>query len=148
MEAGFALINLINQDAFVFQFFPSEIKLSHRANWIPQQTTIGMKPVFYCSQEPFFLDFEELYLDNTDTGESLTPEIGKLRALMDEDEIRGTPPPLLAIWGDRRERCVIQDLTIDEVFFNDDGHPIRIKVKLALIRLQPDTEGTSVRVGN
>ena len=146
-ESGFALINLTNQEAFVFQFFPNEIRLTDRANWTPQETTIGVKPLFYANREPMLLEFDELYLDSTDTNESLTPELKKLRNLMVEVVERGTPPPLLAIWGDRNERCVLQDLTIEEVFFNENGHPLRARIGLSLIQIQPDGgEATGVRI--
>lgn len=149
MEAGFALINLLNQESFVFQFFPNEIRSTDRANWSPQETTVGVKPLFFANREPRLLELQEIYLDSTETNESLTGEIIKLRALMEENEGRGTPPPLLAIWGDRRERCVLQDLTSEEVLFNTDGFPVRVRFTLSLIRIQPDSgAGTGVRVGN
>jgi len=146
-NAGFALVNLTNQDSFVFQYFPNETRTNDRANWNAQETTIGVKPLFYANREPRQIDIDELYFDNTDTNESLTPEIKKLRALMEEDSDRGTPSPLLAIWGDRNERCVLQDLTVEEIFFNSDGHPIRVRIRLSLLQVQPDSgEMTSVRV--
>lgn len=147
MEAGFALVNLTNQENYVFQFFPNEIRSTDRANWNPQETTIGVKPLFYANREARILEFQDIYLDNSETNESLTPEIKKIRSLMDEVENRGTPPPLLAIWGDRNERCVLQDLTCEEVLFNRDGFPIRVRFSFTLIQIQPDTnEATGTRV--
>jgi hypothetical protein len=148
VEAGFALINLTNQDSFVFQFFPKENRTTDRANWNAQDTTIGTKPLFYANREPRLLEFQELYLDNTDTNESLTPTINQLRSLMDEVEQRGTPPPLLAVWGDRNERCVLQDLNVEEIAFDfTSGAPLRVRISLSLLQIQPDSgETTSVRV--
>lgn len=146
-EAGFALVNLTNQESYVFQFFPNEIRSSDRANWSPQETTIGVKPLFYANREPRVLEFQEIYLDSTETNESLTPEIKKIRALMDEVENRGTPPPLLAIWGDRNERCVLQDLQCEEVLFNSEGFPVRVRFAFTLMQIQPDiNEATGVNV--
>lgn len=145
-RAGFALINLENQQSFVFQFFPANVQSSDRANWQPQETTIGIKPLFYANREPRQLNFPELWLDNTDTNKSLTPTIKELRELMEETE-KGTPPALLAIWGDRNERCVLQELSIEEKFFTPDGYPIRVLIRMSLIQLQPErNESTSVRV--
>ncbi len=146
-EAGFSLVNLTNQDSFVFQYFPNETRTNDRANWNAQETTNGVKPLFYANREPRTFDFQELYLDNTATNESLTPDLKKLRALMDENEERGTPPALLAIWGDRNERCVLEDLTIEEIFFNSEGEPTRVRISMTLLEVQPESgETTSVVV--
>jgi Contractile injection system tube protein len=145
-EAGFVLINLINQDAFVFQFFPNEVRSNDRANWIAQETTIGVKPLFYGNREPRKIDVQDLYLDNTETNESLTDDLNRLRLLLEETEDRGAPPPLLAAWGDRQERCVLEDLTIDEVLFNTAGEPVRARIVLQLLQIQPDGESGGVRV--
>lgn len=142
-EAGFSLVNLTNQDSFVFQYFPNETRTNDHTNWNAQETTIGVKPLFYANREPRQLEFQELYLDNTATNESLTPDLKKLRALMDEDAERGTPPSLLAIWGDRNERCVLEDLTIEEIFFNTDGAPTRARISLSLLEVQTDGGATT-----
>ncbi len=133
-QAGMALINLENQGSFVFKFFPTNISTTDRANWQPQETTIGVKPLFYANREPRQLDFPELWFDNTDTNESLTPEFKALNELF--DDTKGTPPALLAIWGDRQERCVLQELTIEETFFNREGYPIRARIRMTLTQLQ------------
>lgn len=147
-EAGLALINLENGDAaFVFQFFPTTVSTTDRANWNAQETTIGIKPLFYANREPRQIAFDELYLDNTDTNLSLTEDLKRLKNLFEETE-KGTPPALLAIWGDRRERCVLEELSIEEKYFNTDGEPIRAQIRMSLIQLQPDsTETTGVRIG-
>lgn len=148
-ETGFGLINLTNQESFFFQFFPNENRTTDRANWNAQETTIGVKPLFYANREPRTLEFQELYLDNTETNESLTPDLNKLRDLMVEVAERGTPPPLLAVWGDRRERCVLQELTIEENFFNEDGIPLRARIGLSLMQIQPDSsEAIGVVIGS
>jgi hypothetical protein len=145
-RAGLVLINLENQGAFTFQFFPSSVTTSDRANWTAQETTIGVKPLFYGNREPRKIDFPELWFDNTDTNESLTPTIKELRALFEETE-KGTPPALLAGWGDRNERCVLEELSIEEAYFNADGEPIRARIQMSLVQLQPDSgETTNVRV--
>ncbi len=146
-EAGFVLIRLDNQDSFVFQFFPKDLDWSQRANWSPQDVTTGTQPLFYANREPRRINVPELYLDSTETGESLTPDLKKLRSLHDESEQEGTPPPLLAAWGDRQERCVLEDLKVTEEFFNESGHPLRVKISLTLLEVQNEnSESTSVRL--
>lgn len=145
-QAGLALINLEDQQAFTFQYFPANVQTVDRTNWGAQETTTGVKPLFYANREPRLLDFPELWLDNTTTNESLTPQIKELRKLLEETE-KGTPPALLAAWGDRNERCVLQEMAIEEKFFNTDGYPIRLRIRMTLIQLQPETrESTSVKV--
>lgn len=145
-QPGLALINLESSGAFTFQFFPATVSTTDRANWEAQNTTIGVKPLFYANREPRSIDFPELYWDNTETNESLTGQINELRSLLDETA-KGTPPPLLAAWGDRHERCVLAELNIEEIFFNRDGHPIRARIKLTLTQIQPDSnEATGVSV--
>jgi len=136
-EAGLVLINLENQGAFVFQFFPASLSTRDRANWNPQDTTIGVKPLFYANREPRQIEFPELYLDNTDTNESLTGQIKELRTLM-EETAKGTPPALLAAWGDRNERFVLEEVSIEEQYFNTEGEPIRVLIRMSLIQLQPE----------
>ncbi len=145
-QPGLALINLESSGAFTFQIFPATVETTDRANWEAQNTTIGVKPLFYANREPRTIEFPELYLDSTDTNQSLTGEIKELRALF-EETAKGTPPALLAAWGDRNERCVLQELTIEEIFFNRDGHPIRCRIKASLTQIQPDSnEATGVSV--
>lgn len=147
MGAGLELVNLEDQGVFLFQYFPASLQTSDRTNWEPQNVTVGTKPLFYANREPREIEFPELWFDNTDTNESLTPLLKELRALMDEIPDKGMPPALLASWGDRSERCVIESLTIEENFFTPDGEPIRAKVSLRLMQLQPDYgEATGVRV--
>lgn len=146
-QAGLILINLENQGAFVFEFSPASLRTSDRANWQPQETTVGVKPLFYMNREPRQIEFPEVYLDNTMTGESLTGKIEELRMLLEETE-KGTPPVLLVGWGDRNERCVLEELSIEECFFNSANEPTRARVSLSFLQIQPDGgETTGVRVG-
>ena len=141
----FSLINLAGPGTFTFALFPRKVATQERANWQPQETTVGVKPLFYANRDPRRITVDELYLDSTDTGASLTPTIKELRQLLAETE-KGTPPPLLAVWGDRQERCVLSDLTIEEQFFDTNGNPLRVMVRLELTQLQPEGARTSSRV--
>lgn len=145
--ASLVLIDLESQDSWEFQYFPNEVRSSRRVNWSPQETTIGTKPLFYENREPKQLSFTDLYLDNTDTGESLSETLKELEDFTTEErEGRGSPPAMLAVWGDRKLRCVLQDLTVEETFFNTEGHPTRARISLELIELQRIDESTGVNV--
>lgn len=145
-QAGLALINLDGGDSFTFQFFPASVSTTDKANWEAQNTTTGVKPLFYANREPRSIEFPELYFDATDTNESLSGDIKALRALF-EETAKGTPPALLAAWGDRNERCVLTELGIEEIFFNRSGHPIRCRIRMSLTQIQPDSnESTGVRI--
>jgi hypothetical protein len=143
--ADFKLIDLSSNISFTFQYFPETVTTSDRANWEAQNLTTGHKPLFYSNREPMQISVENLVLDNADTGRSLRLDLEDLRTLMEEVDGQGAPPPLLAIWGDHKERCVLQDLTIEEEMFNDDGACIRARIAIQLTELQPDGEGTTVR---
>ncbi|MBA3242349.1 MAG: hypothetical protein H0T60_14055 [Acidobacteria bacterium] len=132
------LVNLEGSESFIFRFFPSSIEVGARANWRAQDVTIGVKPLAYANREPRQIRFDGLWLDNTHTGDSITPEIEQLTKMM-EETVRGTPPPLLALWGDRQERCVLEELTVVEEFFNADGTPIRASLQMSLLQLQEES---------
>jgi hypothetical protein len=114
----FVLINLEGGESFVFQLFPKDLETTQRANWEQQDTTIGTKPLYYANRDPRRISVPELWLDNTDSNQSLAPDIKSLFALQDETREHGRPPALLAIWGDRQERCVLEEVTVSEKFFS------------------------------
>lgn len=132
----FVIVSLCGPGVFVFDFFPvAPIEVNRRANWPEQETTTGTRPLFYSNRDPRRLEVGEVWLDKTDTNESITPQIEALLALQDE-VCEGTPPPLLALWGDRRERVVLEDARIEEMFHRPDGSPIRARVSLSLKEVQ------------
>ena len=145
-DNNFRLVNLEGADGFTFKHFPSGIESSARANWQAQDVTVGTKPLYYGSREPRQIRLDDLWLDNTDTGDSVTPDIETLFRLMEEVEGKGRPPALLAMWGDRQERCVLTDLTVFEQFFLFEGTPIRARVSLTLLQFQEDTQPPVRRV--
>src|SRR5205085_1654709 len=146
---NFMLTNLEGAGHFIFQRFPSAIETTGRVNWQPQDITIGIKPVFYANREPRQTRIDDLWLDNTEStnlSQSITDQIEALYALMGEAE-KGRPPVLLATWGDRQERCVLQDLTINEQMFDADGTPIRARASITLIQFQDEPATRPRRVG-
>jgi hypothetical protein len=136
-SGNFSLINLCGGGNFDFQyFFTAPINGDREVNWEPQETTIGVKPLFYMNTEPIITDVPEVWMDTTDTGESLTPKILALRALQDET-CEGAPPPLMASWGDRTETCVLKGLKHEEHMHDQEGGwPIRVKFILTLWQVQ------------
>lgn len=140
----FQLVNLEGAGSFIFKFFPRMNRSDDRANWEPQDTTIGTKPLFYANREPRRLSFDELWLDVSDgfsAFDSITEDIAALRALMTDNAKTGAPPVLQAIWGDRLEIVVLEQLTIEEQYpFSPDGNPMRAKVSLQLLERRQEEE--------
>jgi phage protein U len=134
---NFVLINLEGGDSFVFDYFPREIQGTDRANWEPQDVTIGMKPLFYANREPRRLSIPELFFNDED---GIGDQIDALRALKDELPKLGRPPALLAAYGDRQLRCVMEEVSITEGPFRNDGNPRHARVSLQLLELQEEGE--------
>ena len=133
------LTNLSGPGRFVFEF-PGKIRTTRRNNW-PQQNTIGgMKPLHWANRDADQITPEDLWLDRSSENASITPDIEALEALLAESR-GGTPPILLAQWGDRSVRCVIENFDTDEEFFMSDGRPLRARVDLVLTRIQEDVHG-------
>ena len=135
----FVLISLETPDSFVFDRFPNQIQSTDRANWEEQDVSIGTKPLFYSSTEPRKISVPELMLDSTRDGGDIGDQIDRLRKLKQETK-SGAPPALLAIWGDRQQRCVMEEVTIAETFFTPAGDPLRARVSLQLVELQEQHE--------
>ena len=141
-DSTLVLIDLNSQASFEFQYFPNEVKSVDRSNWEAQEVTIGTKPLFYQNREPQVLTFSELYFDTTDSNITLTETLNSLRSFsMDEVDDHGAPPSLLAVWGDNKLRCVLHDLTIEQIYFTPDGLPTRARLSLELTEIQADSEG-------
>jgi hypothetical protein len=132
----FVIVNLCGGGVFTFDYFPTApIEVSRRANWEDQDTTIGTKPLFYFNRDPRRPEVREVWLDKTDTNESITPQIEALLALQDE-VCEGTPPPLLVLWGDRQERVILENIRVEEMFHASGGWPIRARVSLSFKEVQ------------
>ncbi|HEV7842277.1 MAG TPA: hypothetical protein VGO69_01200 [Pyrinomonadaceae bacterium] len=146
----FVLVALEEPGVFIFSFhfdhFPRSIKQVARANWEAQDVTIGVKPLAYGNREPLRIVVDELWLDKTDTNESLRADIDKLRSFQVERQLTGRPPALLVLWGDNQERVVLEEITIDETFFTPAGEPIRARVSLQFLELQEDGEAVNVTI--
>lgn len=142
-KGKFIVIALGGPGVFVFDWFPSPspgISLNRRANWEEQNVTTGTKPLFYMNRDPRRLDVQEVWLDKTDSNESITPQIERLMSMQDEVN-NGTPPPCVVLWGDRQERSVLEDIRIEEVFHHTSGYPMRARVTLSFKELQKDAIG-------
>jgi hypothetical protein len=135
---NFVLTNLEGEGSIIFERFPGNIGTEARANWQGQDTNVGMKPLFYANREPRQIKIEDLLLDKTDINASITPDIEALFKLMDEIPNKGRPPVLLATWGDRKERCILESASINEVFCMGDGTPMRARVTLTLVQFQDE----------
>jgi hypothetical protein len=143
---AFVLINLEGVGSFFFDFFPREIQTVNRANWEQQDTTIGVKPLFYANREPQRISVPEVFLDSTDAQQSIVGEIAALQELLLEIPKFGRPPALLASWGNEEHRVILEELTINRRWFSGDGNPQRASVSLQLLQLQEQRESTDVTV--
>src|SRR5258708_3048182 len=128
----FVLISLETPDSFIFELFPHAIQSTDHANWEAQDVSRGTKPLFYANGEPRKISVPECWLDGTEKNQPVNDSIDKLRALKNEIPKTGAPPALLAIWGDRQQRCVMEDVMIEEQFFTSAGNPLRARVTLQL----------------
>jgi hypothetical protein len=144
-QGKFVLISLETPDSFIFQFFPKEIQGTDRANWEPQDVSIGTKPLFYSSTEPRRISVPELVLDSTRDGGDIRDQIDRLRRLKAETK-GGAPPVLHAVWGDYQMRCVLEECVIAENFFTRAGDPQRARVSLQLVEIQEQREIVTVDV--
>ncbi len=129
---GLALINLESGDAWVFQFFPERHSSDDRANWYPQDVSRGTKPLMYANREPQRIIMNNVLLDATDTGQSLTEEIEELRSLLSETD-HGTPPTLRLICGDWQRRVVLEDLGVETEMSDRDGKPLRVRLNMTFV---------------
>lgn len=132
----FSLINLTGSETIEFDFFPRSIRTETRNNWEQQDVTIGARPLFYANRDARTVQIDELYLDGSG-GESIAPQIEALEQLYQETE-RGSPPMLLAQWGDRSIRAVLGSMSIEEIYFSENGDPLRARVTLTLLEVTSD----------
>jgi hypothetical protein len=145
LAGKYALISLETSAHFIFDLFPVQIQSTDRANWEAQDVTRGTKPLFYSSSEPRRISVPDLMIDGSRTGETINDQIDALRELKNELPNTGAPPALLSVYGERQQRCVLEEVVVTEIFpFTAGGDPMRARVNLQLVELQE--EGTAVSV--
>jgi hypothetical protein len=127
-----ALVNLDTGQAWAFQFFPKSLGIEDRANWEAADVTMGTRPLMYANREPQRISIDEVWLDSSDAGVSLTEEIEGLRSLMKETNQR-TPPALRLICGDWQQRVVLEEMKVEEQLFDRSGNPLRARISLSFI---------------
>ncbi len=148
------IVNLNTGANIVFQYFPPEITTTAHANWQPQDTAFGVKPLLYANTDPRKLEFE-LWLDGSIKGESITPQINELLALLNvrqfavvekgrEVQKFDAPPALAVLWGDRQEKVVLEEIRVTETYFETNGVPVRAKVNLSFIQTQYERARTMI----
>ena len=125
--------------------FPPTIQQTSRANWTAQDTTVGTRPLFYGNREPLQIVVPELWLDKTETDESVRADIVALFVLQNERDGEGKPPALVVSWGSNRELVVLEEVFVEEVFFRYDGEPLRARVSLTFLELQDTMTMTGSR---
>lgn len=134
----FVIINLCGGGVIRLKYFPTSepgIRHGRRANWEEQNTTTGSKPLFYFNRDPRRLDVPELWLDESDTNQSVKPQMEAIYALQDES-CEGTPPPLLVAWGDQQRRVILENCEFEEILHSRPGIPIRARAILTFKEIQ------------
>jgi hypothetical protein len=116
--------------------FPESIETSHGANWREQDTVGGVQPLFYVNSAPGELSIGGLLLDGTSIGASVAPDIERLTEMLRPKEGGGTPPVLIASWGDEKFYGVLVSLNIKRLLCDDEGNPLRALADLRLRELQ------------
>lgn len=145
-EETFQLIDLETDFAFEFPYFPEMIRVSEAANWQPQETTMGIKPLFYANGEPRTISVSDIILDNTLTNEPVTELLDSIRLFKTEMEDGRPPQPLLVVWGDNTYLCVMTAFDHEGIMFTPEGYCIRARVSIELLQIQEDNETTTVKV--
>jgi hypothetical protein len=140
----FVLINLLSQGKYS-RPMPQTIRTTYKANWERQDIVGGVKSLMYANNEPAVVVPSELHLDKSDTFESVRPEMDGLIALTRRAN-RGTPPPLLAIWGSNQVLVVLEEVEFEEGPFNRAGDPYRAVATTSFTQLQQETSVSVVIV--
>lgn len=139
---GVALVSLRdngNEEVWLFPLFPRAFNKEDRSNWNAMDVTVGTKPLMFANHEPQRITIEEALLDTSDTNESVLGLVEGLRAHMKPDpngktaSDRAVPPRLRFIYGDFQKTVVLEDLRVEETFFNREGNPTRARVSLSFL---------------
>src|SRR5436309_843824 len=96
--ATFELVNLDDPTGagdFIFYRFPRSIETQDRANYEQLDVAGFLKPLSFANTEPQVIEIPEAWLDQSDVGESVLPDVERLRALMRRAEGEDAPPALM-----------------------------------------------------
>jgi hypothetical protein len=130
-----SIVSLYDNSYIELPYFPTEISTEEGANYQPQDTTTGVRPLFYANRDGQHITFQ-VWIDRTDPNQSIEPEINKLRAWMKEVGRGGEsrqPPMLLLACGDWRPRVVLERMNVRKTLFNSSNQAIRAEVHLTFI---------------
>lgn len=115
---------------FEFRRFPRSIDSSDKANWEQLDVAGFVKPLSFANGDPQVIEIPEAWLDNTDTGASVLPEVERLRRLMRRAEGQDAPPALRLVCGDWTADVVLVELRAERVRFTGENVQTRAKVSL------------------
>ena len=130
------IINLTGGGTFVFKRFPAEIGTEDSANWETVEVSGGTKPSFFANNEPQEISIDDVMIDNTDTNQSIEPEIEQLRDLMKPSGSAGAPPALQIMTAGFKQRVVLKSLSATRNFFTPAGVAIRASLRLQFTEIQ------------
>jgi hypothetical protein len=144
--AKFTLTNLTGGGHVELMYFPTKVSTERRSNWEEQDVVGKVKPLTFSNIGPRRVQIDELWLDRSDAGESIQPDIETLFFLMDVVPGKGMPPRLLITWGDRFEVGVLEEVRVAEEYFTSAGLPVRARCSVTFKELQEAQTQTTTTV--
>lgn len=127
---------------FEFRRFPRAIDSVDKANWERLEVAGFVQPLAYANSDPQTIEIAEAWLDNTDTGASVLPDVERLRKLMRRAEGQDTPPALRLICGDWTADVVLVELRAERVRFTGENVQTRAKLSLTFWEMRGAREAS------
>ena len=129
-------------------FNPSELALNQANGWVSDRLPgKGVPTLRYTGASSGGLRLT-LFLDTTDTGETVTQYTGKIVGLMEIDSSlpgsspstnNARPPWVVFNWGDFHSfKAVVSSLELTFEYFSQTGTPLRARANLTLTQYQED----------
>ncbi len=135
---------------FAFTRFPRQLDSDDQANWEEIDLAGFVKPLQYANTNPQTIEIPEVWLDSSDSGTSILPDIERLRALMRPGK-NGAPPRLQFVCGDWEAIVVLKSLKTERTRFTSQNVQTRAKLSLTLCEVQgtlPANQATDRKTPN
>lgn len=121
---------------FEFRRFPRQIDTRDQANFEKHDVASFVKPLSYANTEPQVIEIPEAWLDDSDVGASVLPDIERLRALMRRAEGRTAPPTLLLICGEWEATVVLTEMRAERTRFTAENRQTRARLSLTFMEVR------------
>jgi hypothetical protein len=149
MSTAVATIELINLDDpsgagdFSFRRFPRSVDTTDKTNYEAADVAGFVKPVIHANAEPQIIVLQEVWLDNSDSLQSVLPDVERLRGLMRRGGDADAPPTLQLIIGDWSVEVVLVEMKAERVRFT--GENVQTRARLSLTFWETDGGNLSGR---